>query len=222
MTGDTGLAAKARLLGELEDLVSTRDKEEATAARRRIWQELAQEDGKASPDEFITELSQELGIPPITVQRWIKGEYGPRTLTLKRLREHFGLAPALAQRRQTGPDAPVPFGGEHSYAALRTIDHFFFALEHAQCCFVFKGKLGFHAARQEKIRSQLVQALKANGNRTVYYIFPEKSEGKTTFHTLKRKVEETDPDVSSQIRAVPVPASNDRLGLGMSLRVRSW
>ena len=212
MVGDAA-TNKAHLLGELEALSSTRS--DAAETRKKIWEKLAKEDGKQSSEEFVAELSQELGVPPITVQRWIRGDYGPRALTLRKLREHFGFAPVLAQKRQIGPDPPVLFGGEHSYAAIRTIDHFFFALEHARCCFVFKGKLGFHAGRQEKIRMRLVEALRGH-NRTVYYIFRKGTEAEETFENLKKRVGQIDADVSSQIKAVPVSADDDELGLGMS------
>ncbi len=204
------------LLQALEDCSEASDSE-SKARRKALWTKLLPHLGNKQPTDLVGELAHDLGVQPITVRRWINGEYAPRPTLLKQLRNRFGVTvplPEAATSQSDEPDQPVGFGG--SYAALRTIDHFFFCLEHAKSCFVFKGLLGFHAGRSDQTRRQLVRVLTKNKDLNIYYVFPSESRAEATFGRFLQSDELSDPSIASRIRKVQIRPEDDTLGLDRS------
>ncbi len=204
------------LLQELEDCADASDSE-SKDRRKALWAKLLPHLGNKQATDLVGELAHDLGVQPITVRRWVNGEYSPRPTLLKQLRKRFGLdvpLPEIAAGKGGEPDQPVGFGG--AYAALRTIDHFFFCLQHAKSCFVFKGLLGFHASRSDQTRRQLVSVLAGNTDLKIYYVFPQESRAAETFGRFRQSDELLDPSIGSRIREVRIPSQNDTLGLDRS------
>src|SRR5258708_6229769 len=86
---DAGLLAQ--LLDELQNL-SERSDEKVKIARRAVWKRLAEAFGR-SPGDLASDLARRLNVQPITIRRWISGEFGPRLSHLNEIRSHFGLIP---------------------------------------------------------------------------------------------------------------------------------
>jgi hypothetical protein len=204
------------LLDELERHSGTQDKA-SKEARRAVWEALAPHFGKSSALGLVDELAVEVGAQPITVRRWVSGEYAPQPTFLKRIRQHFGTGTPVPSpvKGNPAPEAPVPFGG--AYAAFKTIGAFFYSVQFAKSCFVFKGMLGFHAARSQTTRVQVVDALRSNGALNAYYVFPKDSEAEVTFDKLKRGIVLIDPECAERIHDVRVAKDKDSMGLGLSL-----
>jgi hypothetical protein len=208
------------LLQDLEGLSDTSDKE-AVNRRRQIWSQIVELVGRPSRD-VASEITEKLAVSDVTVARWMAGSYAPRAAFLEQLREHFGLATPFEKKggpsRLMSPDAPVRFAG--SFAALRTLDHFFYCLQRAKSSFVFKGMLEFHASHQQKTRSRVVQALENNASLIIYYVFPEDSKAKATFEEMHKIIESDYPSagatLSERIKGIPVSKKDERMGLGLS------
>lgn len=210
----------AKLLEELE----RQSGDDAQAARKAIWEELLPYFGTTSHRDLISELVQELDVQPVTVRRWLSGSFAPRQHALAGLRQHFGLLSNTgAAVRAASPDQPVPFAG--SLAGLRTVNHFFYCLERAKSCFVFKGMLGFHAGRSQQVREHVVRVLGTNSRLKMYYIFPERSEAQATFDRFHKSTVILNPEVAPRIIGIPIPQQDDahpavglgQMGLGTSL-----
>jgi hypothetical protein len=117
------------------------------------------------------------------------------------------------------PERPVPFAG--SFAALRTIDHFFHRLQFATCCFVFKGMMEYHAGRQSTTLKRVIEILKGNTILVIYYVFPEGSPAQVTFAKLQESLDPDFPETESQVKErivrVEISAKGDEMGLKYSL-----
>src|SRR5438445_86765 len=72
-----------RLLRELTSL-SDRSDDEAKKKRRMLWNELIATFRNSDEREAVAFLSAELQLQPITVKRWIAGEFNPRHVHISR------------------------------------------------------------------------------------------------------------------------------------------
>src|SRR5579862_9915439 len=79
----------SELLDELEQYSDSQP--ENKQRRVAIWEKLAIQAGKSGASDLVRDLAHDLGVQPITVRRWINGEYLPRTALLPRIRSHFGI-----------------------------------------------------------------------------------------------------------------------------------
>lgn len=206
------------LLNDLERF-SDASKEQAGTQRKKIWDQILVGLAKSSSD-LSAELAAALDVSQITVERWMRGEYAPRPSLLEKLRQHFGAAgPREQVAAGLNPERPVLFAG--SFAALRTIDHFFHRLQFATCCFVFKGMMEYHAGRQSTTLKRVIETLKGNRDLTIYYVFPKDSPADMTFARLQESLDpdfpETEPEVKKRIKRVEISAEEDEMGLKYSL-----
>jgi hypothetical protein len=210
---DAGLLAQ--LLDELQNL-SERSDDKVKTARRAVWKKLAEAFGKP-PGDLASDLVRRLNVQPITVRRWISGEYGPRLLHLTEIRSHFGLIPPQERRVSTlepMKDSPATFDG--GFAALRTINHVFYCLDFACAMFIFKGMQAFRIGRSQQVRERVVKILGRHPELILYYVFPEESEAERSLAAFHARQYVKESGVTRQIRSVSVPKEKDLLGLGIS------
>lgn len=205
----------ARLLDELQGL-SERSDEPVKVARRAVWKKLAEAFGRV-PEDFSLDLGKRLRVQPITVRRWISGEYGPRLSHLNELRSQFGLIPPQEWRLaplEPTMDSPVSFDG--GLAALRSINHVFFCLEYARAMAIFKGMQAFRIGRSQQIRERVVDILQTHEELNLYYVYREDSPAAASLNGFFARQFVQESGVTPQIHGVSTPAERDCWGLGVS------
>jgi hypothetical protein len=207
-----------RLLNELESLSS--EGKTAAQQRRTIWESLTNVFGKASERELAAYIATELQVQPLTVRRWLSGEFGPRYSHIADLKSKLTNQPESSSFFHL--DRPVSFDGLH--VAIRSIPHVFYAIRRAKACFVFKGALGLNTGRPSHLRRTFVnEVLTANDCETVlYYAFLNGSLAHETFQRFWNSSELAaaralgNITVDDRIRRLVIPAESDNLGLGYS------
>jgi hypothetical protein len=177
---------------------------------------LAEALGK-STGELALELGRGLDVQPITIRRWISGEYAPRLLHLTQLRTHWGLVPTIdARGGGIGAVAEAPASFDGGYAALRTINHVFYCLERALGLFIFKGMQAFRIGRSQQVREQVVKILQEHDDLHLYYLFRDESEAARSLQGFRDRHFVKESGVLAQIHGVALSAAEDPLGLSIS------
>ena len=208
---------KQTVLQKLEGLSEGTDSH-IKGKRTELWDELIALSNR-DKREFIATLSSELQLQPVTIRRWISGEFNPRQAHLPRLRALLGLtqyAPvARANFLGATPDPPVAF--DNAFAAVRTLNHFFYCLKLAKYAFLFKGNLSYHAGRPGATRETVIKTLdERQGTLIMYYFYVDGSPAAETFARFVTSPRVQGSHVQEFIRRVVIPTKEDKLGLSYS------
>jgi hypothetical protein len=210
---------KEKVLRDLDLLAERSNDAEVKQRRRELWSQLIPHLGKDDDRDVTQFLAAELQLQPITIRRWLSGEFNPRRAHLQRI----GTLLGLSQSRPTDgvvatgevQDPPVSF--DNALAAIRTLNHYFYCLKLAKQAFLFKGKLAYHAGRPGASRDAVISILQERSKLpnplTMYYFYIEGSEAERTLTSFFASPRVQNSPARNCLKSFAMECGEDKLGL---------